>query len=363
MYIKKIELKDFRNYPSLSLELDEHTNMIYGDNAQGKTNILEAVYVGATTRSHRQSRDRDIIRFGAEESHIRIAAVKKGIDYRIDMHLRKNRTKAIAINGVPIKRAAELLGILNLVFFSPEDLSIIKSGPSERRRFIDMELCQIDGFYMNELSEYNRTVNQRNRLLREMRDISDMDMMLDIYDEQLSIRGSNIIKRRISFIDELEKMIREIHLKISGQKEECRVDYRPDVSPDGIMDELRRYRIRDKKQKTTTVGPHRDDIIIRINEKDVRKYGSQGQQRSAALSLKLSEIELIRRAVKDEPILLLDDVLSELDSKRQAFLLENIENIQTLITCTGLDDLVNSRLDINRTYRVVNGAIEDAEQL
>lgn len=359
MVIERLELKDFRNYEKLDINFDRYTNIIYGDNAQGKTNILEAIFLGATTKSHKQSKDKDIIRFGSDESHIRIELKKNEIPYKLDMHLRKNRSKGIAVNGVPIKKAAELLGILNIVFFSPEDLSIIKNGPSERRRFIDLELCQLDPYYLHNLSVYNKTVNQRNRLLKDMKDMSGINEMLDVYDEQLLSSGIKLIERRKRFIEELNDIIHDIHFKISGEREKCIIKYDPDVDTQDYKRVLSSVRNKDLKFKTTSIGPHRDDIIFDINGNDVRKFGSQGQQRTTALSLKLSEIKLIKENTKDSPVLLLDDVLSELDAKRQNFLLESIVDIQTVITCTGLDDFVSRRFDVNRTYHIVNGRVED----
>ena len=359
MVIERLELKDFRNYEKLDINFDRYTNIIYGDNAQGKTNILEAIFLGATTKSHKQSKDKDIIRFGSDESHIRIELKKNEIPYKLDMHLRKNRSKGIAVNGVPIKKAAELLGILNIVFFSPEDLSIIKNGPSERRRFIDLELCQLDPYYLHNLSVYNKTVNQRNRLLKDMKDMSGINEMLDVYDEQLLSSGIKLIERRKRFIEELNDIIHDIHFKISGEREKCIIKYDPDVDTQDYKRALSSVRNKDLKFKTTSIGPHRDDIIFDINGNDVRKFGSQGQQRTTALSLKLSEIKLIKENTKDSPVLLLDDVLSELDAKRQNFLLESIVDIQTVITCTGLDDFVSRRFDVNRTYHIVNGRVED----
>ena len=359
MVIERLELKDFRNYEKLDINFDRYTNIIYGDNAQGKTNILEAIFLGATTKSHKQSKDKDIIRFGSDESHIRIELKKNEIPYKLDMHLRKNRSKGIAVNGVPIKKAAELLGILNIVFFSPEDLSIIKNGPSERRRFIDLELCQLDPYYLHNLSVYNKTVNQRNRLLKDMKDMSGINEMLDVYDEQLLSSGIKLIERRKRFIEELNDIIHDIHFKISGEREKCIIKYDPDIDTKDYKRALSSVRNKDLKFKTTSIGPHRDDIIFDINGNDVRKFGSQGQQRTTALSLKLSEIKLIKENTKDSPVLLLDDVLSELDAKRQNFLLESIVDIQTVITCTGLDDFVSRRFDVNRTYHIVNGRVED----
>ncbi len=357
MIIKSIELTNFRNYESLSLEFDKGTNILYGDNAQGKTNVLEAIYLSSITKSHKGSKDQDIIRFGESEAHLRTYLEKDGDTYKVDMHLRKSGSKVIAVNGQKLKKAAGLLGLLNVVFFSPEDLSIIKNGPSERRRFIDMELCQLDSFYLYNLNNYNKIVNQRNKLLKDIYTNYSLKETLDIWDSQLISYGSKIIERRVAFINQLNEIIYDIHKKLSGDKEEILIKYEPNVLIEEFENKLKQNQEKDIKLKMTTVGPHRDDICIDVNGIDIRKFGSQGQQRTAALSLKLSEIELVKKITKDTPVLLLDDVLSELDSNRHKYLLDSIGNIQTIITCTGLDDFVNDRFEINKVFKVSNGRI------
>lgn len=345
------------------MNFDEKINIIYGDNAQGKTNILESMYVCATSKSHRGSKDREIIRFDNDESHIKVNVKKNGMNYRIDMHLKKNKPKGIAVNGITIKRAVELFGILNIVFFSPEDLNIIKNGPSERRRFIDMELSQLDKIYLDCLINYNKVVNQRNSLLKEYAFSGREDIIssLDIWDMQLVKYGNDVIKSREKFVKEINDLVKSIHTKLSGDREQLEIIYEPCVKEQDFESELVRVRDRDLKFKCTNIGPHKDDMCFLINGMDVRKYGSQGQQRTAALSLKLAEIELVKQIIHDTPVLFLDDVLSELDSKRQNFLLDSIGNIQTMITCTGLDEFINNRFSINKIFKVVNGTVSSME--
>ena len=387
MIIKSLELENFRNYGSLSMNFDSGTNILYGDNAQGKTNILEAIYLSATTKSHKGSKDKDIVNFNAQEAHIRTYVEKDGLEHRVDMHLRKNKSKGIAINGQKIKKAADLLGLLNVVFFSPEDLSIIKNGPAERRRFVDMELCQLDNVYLYNLNNYNKIVNQRNKLLKELYFNPSLKDTLSVWDDQLINYGIKIIARRIEFIKQLNEIIFDIHKRLSGGKEELTVVYEPDVAVIDYENQLVMNRDRDIKLKQTTIGPHRDDVSFMVkkiadneshgidnesevvknenfgnndfkdNAIDIRKFGSQGQQRTAALSLKLSEIELVKKITNDTPLLLLDDVLSELDSNRQNYLLNSISDIQTIITCTGLEEFVNNRFEINRVFRVSNATV------
>ena len=359
MMLKSVALSHFRNYSDMYMEFDKGTNILYGDNAQGKTNILEAVYVSGTSRSHKGSKDKELIQFGQEESHIRTVVERDGLDYQIDMHIKKNKSKGIAINKVPIKKASELFGILNIVFFSPEDLNIIKNGPSERRRFLDMELCQLDKVYLYHLTKYNKILNQRNKLLKDINFKPELKDTLSVWDMQMIDYGKKIIESRHRFIAELNGIVKNIHRNISGNKEELIIRYEPNVEERFLEQELKKNQQRDLKFGITSVGPHRDDMCFIIHEVDIRKYGSQGQQRSCALSLKLSEIELVKKSTRQTPVLILDDVLSELDSNRQNFLLNSIHDIQTVITCTGLDEFVKNRFEIDKVFKVVNGTVND----
>ena len=358
MIIKSLKLKNFRNYDLLSIDFDESTNIFHGNNAQGKTNILESVYLAATTKSHRGTKDRDMIQFDHEEAHIEIMVEKNNIPFQIDIHLKKNSPKGIAINKIPIKKASELFGIINVVFFSPEDLNIIKNGPAERRRFIDFELASLDKIYLNDLSNYSRILNQRNKLLKDVNDNETLLQTLDIWDIQLIKYGNKIIERRKVFIEQINKIISFIHKKLTGGKEELKLFYECGTGQLDFETCIKRNRERDIKLKSTSAGPHRDDICFMANGIDIRKFGSQGQQRTTALSLKLSEIELVKQIINDKPILLLDDVLSELDKDRQNYLLDSIKDIQTLITCTGLDDFVNHRFSINKILYVEKGNVK-----
>ncbi len=310
MIIKSIELKDFRNYENVTINFDEGVNILYGDNAQGKTNVLESIYMFGTTKSHRRSKDKEIIRFNCDEAHIRSIFEKNDVDYQIDMQLRKEKSKGIAINGVKLKKATELLGIANIILFSPEDLSIIKNGPSDRRRFVDSELCQLDKVYLYNLTNYNKIVNQRNELLKDILFHPELKDTIDVWDSQLVSLGTKIIDRRALFISQLNEIIYDIHKNLSGGKEKLTIKYDPNVEIIDYESKIKRNREKDIKYKLTSVGPHRDDYIFYINDIDVKKYGSQGQQRTSALSLKLSEIELVKKLIGSTPILLLDDVLS-----------------------------------------------------
>lgn len=357
MYIQSLELKNYRNYDRLIIEFSSGTNILYGDNAQGKTNILEAVYLGATTKSHRGSKDKEIIRFGENESHIRIHLMKQDIGHQIDMHLKKSRTKGAAIDRIPIKRSSDLLGFVPVIFFSPEDLSIIKNGPSERRKFLDIELSQLEKMYLHQLSSYNKVMAQRNNLLKQLAYQRELLDTLDSWDLQLVKYGSEVIRYRRKFIEDLNEIIREIHKNLTGKKEKIVLKYDYSVNYDEFLTVLQRKREIDLKYASTGAGPHRDDIEFLVNGIDIRRFGSQGQQRTAALSLKLAQIELVKRQTGETPILLLDDVLSELDSSRKNYLLDSIKDIQTLITCTGLEEFINSHLQIDKMFQVKSGKI------
>lgn len=362
MMIKSIELANFRNYENLYIEFTNGTNILFGDNAQGKTNVLESAYISGTTKSHKGSNDRDMIRFSANESHIRTFVLKNDKEFQIDIHLKKNRSKGIAVNRVPIKKAGSLFGILNIVFFSPEDLSIIKNGPSQRRRFLDLELCQLDKIYLSDLANYNRVLNQRNKLLKDIGFHKEWMDTLSVWDMQLIEYGKRIIERRKIFVEELSEIVRKIHKNISGNREELILTYEPDTDAELFETELANMQEKDLKYAQTSKGPHRDDLLFKIGDIDIRKFGSQGQQRTSALSLKLSEIELVKKLIHDTPVLLLDDVLSELDSSRQNYLLGSIHDIQTIITCTGLDEFVKNRFQIDRVFEVKNGHVEQKKE-
>ena len=359
MLIQSLELNNFRNYRSLALKLNEGVNIFYGDNAQGKTNILDAVYVGCTSKSHKLSKDKDMINFDENEAHIRINLTKKDVPYRIDMHLKKNSSKGIAVNGIPIRRSSELFGIANVVIFAPEDLNIIKDGPAERRRFINLELCQLNKLYVYNLISYSKVINQKNKLLKEYEYTKGADDFIDIYNEQLVNYGTEIINIRREFIERLNTITAGIHEDITEGLESLSLIYDANVDADNFARELKRHRANELRMGMSLVGPHRDDLKFVVNGTDLKNYGSQGQHRTAVLSLKLAEIEIVKELTGERPLLLLDDVLSELDRKRQTKMLNTIKEGQTLITCTGLDDFVDNRFNIDKVFLVTNGSVTE----
>lgn len=343
MKIQKLQLQNFRNYEELTIDFAPGVNILYGDNAQGKTNLLEAIFLTATTKGLRNNKDREMIRLGEESAHLSVKLEKMGISHKVDMYLQAGKTKAAAIDGIRIRKSSELLGMMHTIAFSPDDLSMVKNGPAERRRFVDMELCQLNPIYCSNLTNYNKILMQRNNLLHQIGFKPDLKDTLSIWDEQLVTYGKEIIKERRAFVEELSEIVKEKMAVLTGQKESLRMVYEADVTEEAFMSTLERSRERDIQLKSTNHGPHRDDISFYINDLNVRQFGSQGQQRTVVLALKLSEIHLVQRKIKDSPILLLDDVLSELDRNRQTQLLGEIKDVQTIVTCTGMEEFVNYR--------------------
>lgn len=360
MQINKLSLENYRNYDYLELEFLPEINIIYGMNGQGKTNILEAIYMCGIGKSHRKSKEEEIIKFGESESHIKGEFQVSEIKKRIDIHLKKDSSKGIALNHIPIKKISSLYGEISMVMFSPEDLEIIKRGPAVRRNFMNIELCQLDPVYVDNLIKYSKIIKQRHELLKEIDSSKEKQVLkdtLDVWDLQLSNYGREIIERRKKFIDELNKIILDIHYDISGREEKLQIVYEPSVEGEDFYEKLLTNRDKDICYKNTSVGPHRDDISFYVNGKDMKTFGSQGQQRTCVLSLKLSEIEIIKNKRGDLPILLLDDVLSELDRNRQKELLKRIGSMQTLITCTGIDEFVENETCGAKKFHIENAKL------
>ncbi len=355
MYIKELSLKDFRSYEELNIALDHGINIFHGDNAQGKTNILEAIYLCATARSHRTHREKEIIKWGTECAHVKLKIKKKYVEDTIDFHL-SQKSKSALINKMPIGKLGELFGALNVVMFSPEDLQLIKNSPKERRRFLDIELCQIDKLYYYALRQYHKVLKQRNLMLKQYSKQKEYSM-LDIWDMQLEEYAKTVIEKRITFIAELNEIASSIHRDISGKKENLKIVYMPSIESENFSEKMLKYREKDILYQTTSIGPHRDDLKFLINDTDVKTYGSQGQQRTVVLSMKLAELKIMKKYIGESPILLLDDVLSELDEKRQTDLFKYTESIQTLITCTGVEQSVWNTQKIGKLYNVTKGQV------
>lgn len=343
MRVKKFSAAGFRNLSVENLEISPEINIIYGNNAQGKTNFLEAVYFCAFGRSLRARADSELICWDEEHAQIRIETERAGMFYQTDARLQmsgKKTVKGISIDFLPVKHMKDLFGRLLVVMFSPEDLRLIKAGPSERRRFMDMEICQLSPVYYGDLREYHRALKQRNALLKILQKDKNSASResLSVWDEQLTNSGLRVIKSRFSFIEKINAIATEIHKNISRGAEELNLEYKPSVAPESYKKTMEKSHEKDILRGTTSDGIHTDDIEFTINGISARHFGSQGQQRTAALSAKLAEIEIIKQSTGETPILLLDDVLSELDKHRQKFLLEQIKNQQTFVTCTGTEE-------------------------
>ncbi|MCR4601788.1 MAG: DNA replication/repair protein RecF [Clostridia bacterium] len=364
MFFRELEIENFRNYEHQKISFNEKVNVITGKNAQGKTNLIEALYIMSLARSFRTPRDNELIRFGSDLARVRALVSRDGEDSEIEIGLMKNK-KSIRVDGVNLRKISDFIDNVLIVVFSPDDLRIVKEDPSKRRGFMDRELCQMKPVYYDDLSNYKRILNQRNALLK---DRNPDENMLDVWDEELVIRGARIMSERAGFVKMLDRISSGIHFSISDGRENLRACYEPSVKipedadisqiRDLFRNELRTRRTGDIDRRMTTAGPHRDDIKIEIDGTDVRKYGSQGQQRSAALSMKLAEIDLIKEETGTDPILLLDDVLSELDSSRQKKLIKSFEDIQIFITTTELDRDIMSAIKESAEFSVEGGHAE-----
>lgn len=368
MRVTNLQLNNFRNYEVLNITFSKDFNIIYGDNAQGKTNIIEALFLCATGRSHRTSKDLEIIKIGTSAYSIKLDIDKKLSNTKIFMYYSKNEKRSIKINEIPVKKLGNLMGNLNAVIFSPEDLQIVKEGPSHRRRFLDMTISQLRPSYFYDLQKYYKILTQRNNLLKEIMKKASLVDTLEVWDESLADTGASIISTRAKFILEIDKYASQRHEKLSNGTEKLIVEYEPSVRlNDALLDrniikesfiqELGKQRKRELLKATTLVGPQRDDYAVKINGNDSRIFASQGQQRSAVLSLKLSEIDIMYNETGEYPILLLDDVMSELDNSRQKYLLECLENVQTFVTSTDNRIYANIMHDDVSYFNVINGEV------
>jgi DNA replication and repair protein RecF len=368
--LKTIQLRNYRNYEELSLEAGEGVNIFVGSNAQGKTNLLEAINVMALTKSHRTHSHKELIRWGSDQAALSCRLDKKYGTHQLDLALTK-QSKIGKINGLVQKKLSHYVGIANVVLFAPEDLYIIKGAPANRRRFLDMEIGQVQPSYMHDLNQYDKVMLQRNNFLKQLQSGSNHSSILDIWNEQLAGFGIKIMKKRQSFIHKLQRWAQSIHSQITGEGEQLAVSYSPSLDLSGEPDDavlFERYMIKlsqtseqDIRRGTTSVGPHKDDLLFHINGKEVQTYGSQGQQRTAALSLKLAEIELIYEETGEFPILLLDDVMSELDEHRQLKLIHTFtDKLQTFITATGTESVHSQRLKEARLYTIHEGRVQPA---
>ncbi|MCA1054878.1 DNA replication/repair protein RecF [Rossellomorea aquimaris] len=369
MYIEQLELKNYRNYESIEVDFENKVNVILGENAQGKTNIMESIYVLAMAKSHRTSNDKDLIRWDEEYAKIKGRIQKHNGGLPLELVLSKKGKKA-KCNHLEQQKLSQYVGNMNVVMFAPEDLHLVKGSPQVRRRFIDMEIGQVSPVYLHDISLYQKILQQRNHYLKLLQTRKQTDQtMLDVLTEQFIEVAVKIVKKRFEFVQLLESWAKPIHSGISRNLETLEILYKPslDVSDDQEWSKMvevyeRKFegiREREIDRGVTLSGPHRDDLQFIVNGRDVQTFGSQGQQRTTALSVKLAEIELIHSEIKEYPILLLDDVLSELDDYRQSHLLNTIQGkVQTFVTTTNVDGIDHRTLNEATTFEVEAGTMK-----
>ena len=366
MFLKDINLRNFRNYETLRLELSPNVNLIIGENAQGKTNILEAIHFLSTAKSHRTPRDDDLIQNGKPWFYLKGEVTSRITSNIVEITNTWGEKKRIRIDGKPQDRISNVIGKINVVIFSPEDLSLVKGAPSGRRRFLDVLISQIGPAYLHALQDYNSALRQRNELLRSIRDRTIGQDSLSSWDEVLVESGAEITRQRLAVVGELSELAREKHGQLTSHQEELDIKYSCQFET-GSKEEIKREYAHaleksidsDIRRGLTSVGPHRDDLLFSIDGADARKFCSQGQQRTAVLSLKMANLDIIQRKLDDYPIILLDDVSSELDKNRISFLfrLLNDTPVQALLTATNIEDL-SIGFSEYELFTVKNGSVE-----
>lgn len=350
--IKNLTLKDYRSHKDKYFEFDPKFNVLVGKNAQGKTNIVEAIFFAVIGKSFRTSKEKEVISWGKQSAYVKGEFEKKYRETKIELFFNENHKKTIKIDDIPIKKMGELLGTTNAVFFSPDELKLVKESPEERRRFMNIDISQTNKRYFYMIGRYEKVLANRNKLLKTSKDISVLKETIDIWDRALSELAGKIADERKKFVEELSPLAGKAHSYISGGKEELIIKYSSsfeDNYQEKMLKSLQKNLEKDFKLGFTTVGVHRDDIDIYLNGVEVKNFGSQGQQRTVALSLKLAELEIIKNRVGEYPILLLDDVFSELDKDRRKKLLNFTSKTQTIITCTEFDEKVEGKI-----FNIVN---------
>ena len=369
MILKEVTLQNFRNYPSLSVSFSDGINVFLGENAQGKTNLMEATYALALARSPRTSNEKEMIRWQEDSAKITGKIQKRVSTFPLEIIFSK-KGKIAKVNHLEQKKLSQYIGQLNVVLFAPEDLNLVKGAPANRRKFLDMELGQMNPVYLHDLVQYQRILKQRNLYLKQLVTGKAKDeVYLDVLTEQLAILGADLLVYRLQFIKKLEAWAQPLHKEISLEREELTIAYKSNVELSDEMDKdalflklmeaFKQGKSRERDQAVTLFGPHRDDLVFQVNGRNVQNFGSQGQQRTTVLSLKLAEIECMNEVLGEYPILLLDDVLSELDDERQTHLLKAIEKkVQTFLTTTSLDGIKKNKIDEPTIYHIKNGEVE-----
>lgn len=364
MRIVRAKLNHFRSYGACEFMPCAGVNVLLGDNGQGKTNLLEAMYLCCTGRSHRTRQDRDLIAWEADFASVQVEARRLDGSHEVEVVLPVNGKRRIRISGREALRSGELMGHITGVLFSPEDLRTVKDGPAERRRMVDMTLAQLRPAYYYALQRYNRALRQRGEVLRSAALNPAMAQTLELWDEQLAAAGAELMRHRRTYIEQLAAAAEDSYREIAGGDETLRVRYQPSVEggddAPSILQGLQAHREADLRRMSTSVGPHRDEVALTVQGREVRTFGSQGQQRTAALSLRLAELSVMREELGEWPVLMLDDVMSELDPSRRRQLIGRLEGVQTIVTCTDLDDLAGA--EIGAAWRVRAGGVEQLAQ-
>ena len=339
MIVTKLTLKNYRNYDNQTISFKPGLNVLVGENAVGKTNLIESIYISSMYSSPKKANDKDLVSFSKDNAQIKIDLQKKYRSHTILIKIPTSGKKSVAVDGIPLTKSSDLLGILSVVFFSPQEMKLIQESPQDRRKFLDISLSQQEKPYLKALSNYNKILTQKNALLKEEISVENLNDMLNIWDQQLAKEGEIIISRRMEFLKKLSKYASAQNTIISGGKDTLQLSYDANISLEGSIQDnlynaLLENREKDISLRFTTVGPHRDDIAIILNDKDAKKFGSQGQQRSITLAMKLASLYIYKDEMGEFPVLLLDDVLSELDPNRQHVFLESLKDIQCILSCT-----------------------------
>ncbi len=360
MYITKITLYNFRNYIKQELNIDKNINILIGDNAQGKTNIIESIYLSSIGKSFRTNYEEEMINMANENASVSIEYIKNDKENELKIFMEKGKHKLVKINGIKLDKLSQVVGNIQVVIFSPDELQILKQSPSVRRRFFDISITQIKPVYIYDILQYNKVLKQRNTLLKQIKYNNSLIETMDVWNEKLISNGMKLIETRKAFIEKIKNKVAEKHQYISDCKEELRLEYNPNcTTKEEFIEKLKNTLDSDIQRGYTSAGPHKDDYIFYINSIDLSKYGSQGQQRSGILSYKLAEIDNLKEEYNENPILLLDDVTSELDSSRVEKLFSHINEYQTIITCT---DIIGFNLNFKyNLYKVSNGIIEEVK--
>ena len=353
MRIKSLKIENFRNIKDIQIFPSDEMNVIYGENAQGKTNIIEAIWLFTGAKSFRGAKDEELKRFSCEKARLKIEFEAEKIEKSAQIEI--NDKRIACLNEKPLKSVSHLAGKFNAIIFSPTDLRLLSDGPKVRRKFLDMAICQLYPTYIEILRGYTKAVTQRNKILKDFKNNSSVLPLLDVFEKEIALSGEKIIKYRLRYIEILKEFIPEIYKGISNGQENLEIEYISSNKSENLLTDLKNSRKEDMFTYKTSVGPHRDDLEFKINGISAKNFGSQGQKRSVALSLKLAEAEILKKTTGEYPICLLDDIMSELDPKRQNFILNHIKEMQTFLSCCDPETLKN--LKEGKRFQIKSGEV------